>query len=207
MEQAEKLMNAFRKRRNRGASLVELRAAFALAVGAGCERAVLEKLRVRDIELQFDPKTDEYLDGTVNAEGTKNEYRDRESRVMWGWCARAVREAMKDKLPDALLVGSAVRDRHTLNDTIKRAAEDLGLPYYSLHGQRHTHATLMLKQGGRHNVVAHQLGHGNAWQVITRYGKYKVSKDDYRNLGGRATPPTTPRDTPQAPEPKLRLAK
>ena len=49
----------------------------------------------------------------------------------------------------------------TVNDRLERYCKDLGIPVISIHGLRHTHASLLLFAGVSIASVARRLGHAS----------------------------------------------
>lgn len=49
----------------------------------------------------------------------------------------------------------------TINDTLKRHCDNVGIPVISIHGLRHTHASILLYAGVSIASVAHRLGHSS----------------------------------------------
>ncbi len=58
---------------------------------------------------------------------------------------------------------------HTLSQTFERAVATTTLPRISLHGLRHTHATLLLKAGVPLKVVSERLGHSSPAFTMATY--------------------------------------
>lgn len=158
---------------NRIAGLEE-RAAVALAIGAGVERQVLERIRAQDITLKGNT-------AEVWADGGKQQWRRRLTRIVpeFAWCIPPIRDVLKNAHPDALIFARVCRDDHRLLDAIGAAAKAAGLRRLTLHDQRHTHAVGMLRAGYTAQVVAHQLGESNANLVHKVYGRYAVDERDY----------------------------
>jgi integrase len=140
----------------------------ALMCAAGLEWQAIERLRVRDVDLDA---------RTVQAHGGKTRWRNRLCRILEPWCVEYIRPALAGKLPDAK-VFEDVREWWALKEH-KDAAERKGLPASTLHDWRHTHAVLMLRDGQKPTVVAHQLGHRDTSLVWKRYGRFLVDASDY----------------------------
>jgi integrase len=140
----------------------------ALMVSGGLEWQAIERLRVRDVDLTA---------RTVQAHGGKTRWRNRLCRIVEEWCVEYIRPALAGKLPDAK-VFEDVREWWALR-AHKEAAELKGLPPSTLHDWRHTHAVLMLRDGYKPTVVAHQLGHRDTSLVWKRYGRFLVDSRDY----------------------------
>lgn len=89
----------------------------------------------------------------------------------------------KAALAERMLVGPAYVDHDLVfprpdgkpthpdafSQTFDRAVGRLGLPVISLHGLRHTHATLLLRAGVPVKVVSERLGHANPAFTLTVY--------------------------------------
>jgi integrase len=144
------------------------RAIDALMVGAGLEWQAIERLRARDIDLRA---------LTVQAHGGKTQWRNRLCRIVEAWTVPIIRVWIHDLLPDAL-VFDGVNEWTALREH-KAAAARKGLPPSTLHDWRHTHAVLMLRDGYKPTVVAHQLGHRDTSLVWKRYGRFLVDSRDY----------------------------
>jgi len=76
-------------------------------------------------------------------------------------------------LKDDDLVFSDLRDKSLLPDTISHAwtktAKRAGLKHFRLHDARHTHASLMLKQGIHPKIVQERLGHATISTTLDLY--------------------------------------
>ncbi len=57
----------------------------------------------------------------------------------------------------------------SLTHTWARLAKEAGVKHISLHAARHTHASLMLKQGTHVKVVSERLGHANITTTLNTY--------------------------------------
>lgn len=140
----------------------------ALMVGAGLEWQAIERLTVRDVDLAA---------STVMAHGGKTRWRNRLCRIVEAWAVDHVRPALAGKIAGAR-VFDLITERKALgvhHDTV----EAVGLPDSTLHDWRHTHAVLMLRDGYKPTVVAHQLGHRDTSLVWKRYGRFVVDARDY----------------------------
>ena len=140
----------------------------ALMVAGGLEWQAIEHLRVRDVDLKAK---------TVQAHGGKTRWRNRRCKLVETWAIPYIAPALGGKLPDALVFAD-VREWWALREH-KAAAERKGLPPSTLHDWRHTHAVLMLRDGYKPTVVAHQLGHRDTSLVWKRYGRFIVDERDY----------------------------
>jgi integrase len=151
------------------------RALEALMAATGVEWQVVETLTRRDIDIKR---------RTVHARGGKNAWRNRVVRGTELWAWRIFAEYARDFTENALLF-EGLRHSAALR-THKRIGKTLGMPPTTLHDWRHTYAVNALRQGYRPQVVAHQLGHRDAYLVITRYGRHTPSLDDYEIHGSVA---------------------
>ena len=157
----------------------------ALMVGAGLEWQAIERLRIRDVDLSA---------LTVMAHGGKTRWRNRLCRIVEAWTLPHIRPALDGKLPGAM-VFERIREPQALI-VHKRAIVAVGLPMSTLHDWRHTHAVLMLRDGYKPTVVAHQLGHRDTSLVWKRYGRFVVDARDYE-LPAKTTPEQTPNTASQ----------
>jgi integrase len=172
LEEAERIVERMTRPEPRGA--------FALAVLAGSELQVLQRLRARDIDLEA---------RTVWSEGGKNPWRRRLARMLFDSrpLLDAVRMAIDGKLPNALLFPT-LADNHVVLDEIRRAATAAQLKALTLHDQRHTHAVNGLRSGYKPTAIAHNLGHRDTTLVWQRYGRYVVDERDFQLTKPHITP-------------------
>lgn len=56
-----------------------------------------------------------------------------------------------------------------VSQRFRALVEDAGLPWITLHGLRHTHATLMLRAGVHPKVVQERLGHASIAITLDTY--------------------------------------
>jgi integrase len=106
------------------------------------------------------------LDGPTVAALRRLRKTQLEERLAWGpaWTDTGLvftREDSTGLHPDC--VGDA------FERAVKRAVKSRGLPYLSLHGLRHTWATLALKAGVNIKVVSERLGHSSVAFTMARY--------------------------------------
>lgn len=105
-------------------------------------------------------KTWNYKDSTGGFQETKNESSKRKVQIDWKTnmqFAQLIRE-----LPNQQPI--FIRQRifnSTLNNRLKRHCIKAGVPIISIHGLRHTHASLLLFAGVSIASVARRLGHAN----------------------------------------------
>jgi integrase len=136
----------------------------------GLEWQAIERLRACDVDLAA---------MTVFAQGSKTPWRTRTTRIVAEntWCVPYIRPALAGRIGNALLF-PAITERATL-DAHHEAVAALGLNESTLHDWRHTHAVQLLRDGYTAQVAAHQLGHRDSYQVLTRYGRFIPSELDY----------------------------
>lgn len=77
--------------------------------------------------------------------------------------------------PDNLLFcdaeGNPIKRNH-IEKIARRTFNSMGLPNFTFHGLRHTHATLMLKEGINFKALQHRLGHSTFQQTMDTYGHF-----------------------------------
>ena len=92
-------------------------------------------------------------------------------------------EYRKQRDAEALLLGKAITDDdlvfstinrtpirpNTVTEAWKRLAAQAGVKIIRLHDARHTHASLMLKQGIHPKVVQERLGHSSIQMTLDTY--------------------------------------
>jgi integrase len=144
------------------------RAIEALMAATGVEWQVIERVRRRDID--FDKRT-------LHAQGGKTPWRNRIVRGTELWAWEIFDKYARDFSPNALIF-EGVRESQCLR-VHSRAVKELGLPHLTLHDWRHCYAVQALRDGYKPSVVAHQLGHRDAYLVMTRYGRFIPNDADY----------------------------
>jgi integrase len=154
--------------------------AVALALGACFEWQAIQRVKVRDIDLER---------GLAFADGGKTQWRRRQCRILthdargerplFDFTVPYIAAVLRNKLPDALVFEALRSDKQVLAG-ILRASKAAGIKYLTLHDQRHTHAVSALRAGYSVMVVAHQEGHSNTNLVWTRYGRFVVDDRDYK---------------------------
>lgn len=151
----------------------------ALREGAGIEIGAALRTLVRDVDLRK---------RVVFIRGTKTESRRRTVRVdEFAW--PFLEYAIKGKLPNSLLFPihkgqdstvfkdqqPAIQRAYSAHRAALEAAKiDLK---YTMHDARHSYAVRHMMAGDRPELIAHNLGHIDASQVIKNYGKYRPSVD------------------------------
>ena len=77
--------------------------------------------------------------------------------------------------PDNLLFcdaeGKPIK-RNRIEKIARRTFNAMGLPNFTFHGLRHTHATLLLKEGINFKALQHRLGHSTFQQTMDTYGHF-----------------------------------
>lgn len=125
---------------------------------------------------------------SVRCHGHKTAWRNRTIKITEAWTLPYIRAALEGLEPSETVfhIGrtGAIRAHH-------RAVKALGLKHSTLHDWRHTYAVNALRRGEKATVVAHQLGHSNAYLVWTRYGKFVPNASDYQTQALTAETTTT----------------
>jgi integrase len=140
----------------------------ALMAATGVEWQVIDRLRRRDVDLEA---------RTVHASGSKTRWRNRVVRPTEEWAWQIFADYARAFTGNALLF-EGLRHSAALR-THKRIGRSLGLPVTTLHDWRHTYAVQALRDGYTATVIAHQLGHRDAYLLLTRYGRHVPSLEDY----------------------------
>ena len=148
-------------------------------MGVGLEWQVLARLCVRDVDLDA---------MTVSARGSKNYWRNRTARIADDWVVPYVRKVLKGKLPGALVFPD-IRPESSIALHID-TCEALGLERTTLHDARHSFAVQKLRDGWPVSLVAHNLGHQDAYMVFKRYGRFVPNMADFDHFA--TTPAATP---------------
>lgn len=151
------------------------RALEALMAATGAEWQACRRLTRRGIDLTA---------RTVHLHGGKTAWRDRVVRIVAEWPLPAIAEHVRNFAPAAHVF---VLDQHAALDAHHAACKATQLEYCTLHDWRHTFAVQALRDGLAPQVVAHQLGHKDAYLVFTTYGKFAVTDADYQASPKRAT--------------------
>jgi integrase len=94
-------------------------------------------------------------------------------RVLTAWRSwqQAEREAVGASPPDHLFTDASGEQvhPHSISQTFERIAARVDVPLIRLHDLRHTHATLLIKEGVPVKVVSERLGHAKAAFTIETY--------------------------------------
>lgn len=114
-----------------------------------------------------------FADNTSRARGTKNKWRDRTVSVE-PWAMARIAEFIKATgLTPAAPLFPGVSGARAL-DVLRSGLRALGLPEaYTLHDARHSFAVRCMKRGAQPQLIANNLGHKDASQVLKIYGKYR----------------------------------
>lgn len=163
---------------------------FKLLLATGCRIGELSALEWSDIDLEAGTisisKTysmELHIIGTTKTKaGTRiisidkktalllKQYRNRQ-RLMFlevGACAPSVVFAttVREYLP-----------RISLQEIINRRCKDLGIPRFTCHAFRHTHASLLLNAGISYKELQYRLGHSNISMTLDTYGHLSKDKE------------------------------
>ena len=144
----------------------------ALREGAGVEIGAALTVRKRDIDEK---------NRSVYVRGTKNAWRSRPVFVEdWAW--PYIEAASRGKLPDAPLFVCADGTPATYSGArVAHLAAMSALNFtngYRIHDSRHSFAVRCMKAGMDPQVIASNLGHGDASMVLKVYGKHRVTDED-----------------------------
>lgn len=114
-----------------------------------------------------------FANNTSRARGTKNKWRDRTVSVE-PWAMVRIAEFVKaNGLTPAAPLFPNVSGARAL-DVLRSALAALNLPAgYTLHDARHSFAVRWMKRGVPPQLIANNLGHKDASQVLKIYGKYR----------------------------------
>ena len=91
---------------------------------------------------------------------TKNQSSVRKIQIDWQTVVK-FSELLKDLPQDSPIFINGAIFNSTVNDILRRRCEDAGVPVISIHGLRHTHASLLLFAGVSIASVARRLGHSS----------------------------------------------
>jgi integrase len=91
---------------------------------------------------------------------TKNQSSVRKIQIDWQTVVQ-FSELLKDLPPDVPIFVNGVVFNSTVNDILRRKCNNAGVPVISIHGLRHTHASLLLFAGVSIASVARRLGHAS----------------------------------------------
>ena len=98
--------------------------------------------------------------GTGGFLPTKNKSSVRKIQLDWQTIIK-FSELIRDLPEDKPIFVKGPVYNSTVNDRLERYCKDLGIPVISVHGLRHTHASLLLFAGGSIASVARRLGHAS----------------------------------------------
>ena len=138
----------------------------ALLGGSGVELSVALRLRARDVDV---------MHREIRAPGGALHSSDRVVRVAdWAWPYVVSRIALLT--PAAPLFPST--DRWRARDAHQAACKALGIEDYRLRDHRHSYAVRAAKAGTPAELIARQLGHANALQVLRVYGPFLATREE-----------------------------
>jgi integrase len=97
--------------------------------------------------------------------------------------ALVLREHKERKMQDKLMLGAILKENDlvfstpegkpllpdSISNTWVRIVKHAGLSHFRLHDARHTHASLLLKQGAHPKVVQERLGHATISTTLDLY--------------------------------------
>lgn len=162
-----------------------LEAAWNLAAFTGMRRAEILGLRWHDIDLEIGRLAIRQTLVAVGYELVTSSPKSHQARAVEidDLTCRLLREHREGQLRDQAEWGTDYQDNdlvfsrengspihpHTLSQAFERIVERSGLPKISLHGLRHTHATLGLAFGVHEKVVAERLGHQSVALTMKQY--------------------------------------
>ncbi len=104
-------------------------------------------------------KTWNYKDGG-GFSPTKNESSNRKIQIDWQ-TAMQFAELIKELPEDKPIFAFNKVYNSTINDILARHCRKMEIPIISIHGLRHTHASILLFAGVSIASVAHRLGHSS----------------------------------------------
>lgn len=93
-------------------------------------------------------------------EATKNKSSERKIQLDWQTIIK-FSEVLKDKEIDKPIFTYKKIYNSTINDLLRRHCNNVNIPIISIHGLRHTHASILLYSGVSIASVAHRLGHAS----------------------------------------------
>lgn len=93
-------------------------------------------------------------------EATKNKSSERKIQLDWQTIIK-FSEVLKDKERDKPIFTYKKIYNSTINDLLRRHCNNVNIPIISIHGLRHTHASILLYSGVSIASVAHRLGHAS----------------------------------------------
>lgn len=93
-------------------------------------------------------------------EPTQNKSSERKIQLDWQTVIK-FSEILKDKEIDQPIFTNKKIYNSTINDILKRHCNNVNIPVISIHGLRHTHASILLYAGVSIASVAHRLGHAS----------------------------------------------
>ena len=104
-------------------------------------------------------KTWNYKEG-YGFEGTKNKSSTRKIQLDWQTIIQFSRLIKDEEENKPIFINSKIYNS-TINEILARHCKEVDIPIISIHGLRHTHASLLLYSGVSVSSVAHRLGHAS----------------------------------------------
>ena len=104
-------------------------------------------------------KTWNYKEG-YGFEGTKNKSSTRKIQLDWQTIIQFSRLIKDEEENKPIFINSKIYNS-TINEILARHCKEADIPIISIHGLRHTHASLLLYSGVSVSSVAHRLGHAS----------------------------------------------
>ena len=93
-------------------------------------------------------------------EPTKNKSSERKIQMDWQTVIK-FSEILRNKENDEPIFANKKIYNSTINDILRRHCNNVNIPIISIHGLRHTHASILLYAGVSIASVAHRLGHAS----------------------------------------------
>lgn len=100
---------------------------------------------------------------------TKNKSSERKIRIDWMLCMQLKRLTSESDLNKPIFVTQQRVFNATVNEHLKSMCNKVNIPIISMHGLRHTHASLLLFAGVSVASVARRLGHANMTTTQNTY--------------------------------------
>ncbi|SDH00718.1 Phage integrase family protein [Aneurinibacillus thermoaerophilus] len=147
---------------------------FLLAIYTGMRQGEILGLRVRDVDIQRRTISINRImlnNGKGFKEGTKTSGSSR-TVVFPSSIVPDLQKAIEGKQPDDTLVMTSICTTLKPNNITRRfrnLIEVAKVPKIRFHDLRHTHATIMLKQGVHPKIVAERLGHSRTQLTLDTY--------------------------------------
>lgn len=120
---------------------------------------------------------------------TKNESSNRKIQLDWQTCMHFSNLTIGLQKDRPMFIRRRIFNS-TINDYLKRKCTDAGIPVISIHGLRHTHASLLLFAGVSIASVSRRLGHSNittTQQTYLHIIRELENKDNHKMMQFLAT--------------------